>query len=266
MLKKYIYVLISFWVFSLSAQTSATSPEYEGKVVGGKEQIEQVLQTQLTLPKILLTSNFDVEITTFFDLDTAGKAVNIKFEGIKNNNNNVLRNELTRMFGFWKFYKTLHLPNESRPYFLTFKLSTEKYNKYFKQKNKLTFKKTLPADSSFIIYSKADKSPEYYKNGDDGLTEFVLSNIEYPKLAVEKSVEGTVVIEFVVETNGYLTGIAIKQPVGAGCTEEALRIIKLTKWQPAVLNNKFVRYKTTYPITFSLRNVNKDNSSSQMGQ
>jgi protein TonB len=138
---------------------------------------------------------------------------------------------------------------------------------YFKQKNKLTLKKPLPADSSFVIYTKADKSPEYYKNGDDGLAEFILSQIEYPKLAIEKSIEGTVVIEFVVETNGYLTGITVKQGVNAGCTEEALRLIKLTKWQPAVFNNKFVRYKTNFPITFSLRNISKDNTSgSQMGQ
>ena len=95
----------------------------------------------------------------------------------------------------------------------------------------------------------------------------ILSKIEYPKLAVEKSVEGTVVLEFVVETNGYLTGITVKQGINAGCTEEAVRLIKETKWQPALLNNKFVRYRTNYPITFSLRNINKDNTgSSQMGQ
>ncbi len=267
MLKKYIF-LFSVAVSSVFGQTSSTSPEFEAIAIGGKAQIEQVLETQLTLPKILLTSNFDVEITTFFDLDSAGKAVNIKFEGLKNNNNNVLRNELTRMFGFWKFNKTLHLPNESRPYFLIFKLSTEKYNRYFKQKNKLNLKKTLPADSSYVIYTKADKSPEYYKNGDDGLTDFILSQIEYPKLAIERSVEGTVVIEFVVETNGYITGITVKQGVNTGCTEEALRLIKETKWQPASLNGKFVRYRTNYPITFSLRNINKDasGSSGSIGQ
>jgi TonB family protein len=264
MIKKFFLVLMIIGFNQLSAQTSSTSPEYEAKAIGGKEQIEQVLQTQLTLPKTLLTSNFDVEITCFFDLDTAGKAVNIKIEG---NVNNALRNELLRVFNFWKFYKTLKLPNESRPYFLIFKLSTEKYNRYFKQKNKLTLKKPLPVDSSFVIYTKADKSSEYYKNGDDGLAEFILSQIEYPKLAIEKSIEGTVVIEFVVEANGYLTGITVKQGVNAGCTEEALRLIKLTKWQPAILNNKLVRYRTNYPITFSLRNISKDNTGgNQMGQ
>ncbi|MDO8999392.1 MAG: energy transducer TonB [Bacteroidota bacterium] len=264
MFKKYFLLLILAIGTTSFAQTSSTSPEYEGKVVGGKEQIEQILQTQLTLPKTILTSNFDVEITCFFDIDTAGNAVNIKMEGVTNN---VLRNELKRIFNFFKFFKTLNLPNESRPYFLIFKLSTEKYNRYFKQKNKLNFKNPLPADTSFVIYTKADKSPEYYKNGDDGLAELILSKMEYPKLAIEKSVEGTVVIEFVVEANGYLSNIAVKQPVGAGCTEEALRVIKLTRWQPAVVNNKFARYKTQYPITFSLRNINKDNTgANSMGQ
>ena len=259
MLKKILYLFLFIQSSFGFSQTSSTSPEFEAQAVGGKEQIEQVLQTQLTLPKPLLTSNFDTEVTTFFDLDTAGKAVNIKFEG---NINNALRNELLRVFNFWKFYKTIKLPNESRPYFLIFKLSTEKYNRYFKQKNKLNLKKPAPADSSYSVYVKADKSPEYYKNGDDGLAEFILSKIEYPKLAVEKSVEGTVVLEFVVETNGYLTGITVKQGVNAGCTEEAVKLIKETKWQPALLNNKFVRYKTNYPITFSLRNINKDNTGS----
>ena len=264
MLKKILYLFLFIQSSFGFSQTSSTSPEFEAQAVGGKEQIEQVLQTQLTLPKPLLTSNFDTEVTTFFDLDTAGKAVNIKFEG---NINNALRNELLSVFNFWKFYKTIKLPNESRPYFLIFKLSTEKYNRYFKQKNKLNLKKPAPADSSYSVYVKADKSPEYYKNGDDGLAEFILSKIEYPKLAVEKSVEGTVVLEFVVETNGYLTGITVKQGVNAGCTEEAVKLIKETKWQPALLNNKFVRYKTNYPITFSLRNINKDNTGSgQLGQ
>jgi TonB family protein len=264
MIKKLTLIALLFFTTVVFSQTSSTSPEFEAQVVGGKEQIEQVLQTQLTLPKTILTSNFDIKLTTFFDLDSAGKAINIKVEGQVNN---ALRNEIIRIFNFLRFYKTLNLPNESRPYFLFFKLSTEKYNKYFKQKNKFNLKKPAVADSSFIIYSKADKSPEYYKNADDGLNEFILSNIEYPKLAVEKSVEGTVILEFVVETNGYITSLNVKQGVNTGCTEEAIRLIKLTKWQPAILNNKMVRYKTSYPITFNLRNVNRDNSnSSLMGQ
>ena len=121
----------------------------------------------------------------------------------------------------------------------------------------------MAANRSYTIYSRADKSPEYYKNGDEGLAEFILSEIEYPKPAIENSIEGTVVVEFVVETNGYATNLIVKQGVNGGCSEEAIRLIKQTKWLPATLNNKFVRYKTNYPITFSLRNSNKSTGSGQ---
>lgn len=264
MLKKIIFSLMVVHLSIISAQVLSTNPEFEAHAIGGKEQIEQVLQTQLTLPKIVLTPNFETEIKVFFDLDSVGKAIDLKFEGGINNS---LRNELKRAINFLKFHKTVHISNDIHPYFLVFKLAIDKYNRYFKQKNKLNLKKTLIADSSYVLYTKADKAPEYYKNGDEGLSEFMLTHIEYPKLAIEKSIEGTVIVEFVVETNGYITNVIAKQTINAGCTEEAIRLIKETKWQPAVLNNKYVRYKTNYPITFSLRNNNKDNTgSSPMGQ
>lgn len=256
MLKQIVYILL-LCSGTLMSQVSPMSLEFEAQPYGGKEELEQVIQTQLTLPKILLTSNFEEEIVSFFDLDSLGYATNIKFsKGI----NNVLRNELKRMFKFVKFKKTQSSQYIPEPYWYVFKLSTDKYNRYFKQKNKLNLKKLI-ADSSYAVYSRADKSPEFYKNGDEGLTEYILTEIEYPKVAKEKTIEGTVVLEFVIETNGYVTNIEVKQGVNGGCTEEAVRLIKESRWQPALVNNKLVRYRTNYPISFSLRNVSKDGTS-----
>jgi TonB family protein len=258
MLKKLLLIAAVFSSAYASAQAASTKYAIDAYPIGGKEQLEQVLETQLTLPKTVVTSNFDADIDAYFDVDAEGKATNIKINGARNN---VLRNEMTRIFRFLKFAKTQNVYGD--PYVLNFKLTADKYNHFFKQQNKLNLKKPLPADSSYTVYTRADKSPQYYKNGDEGLAEMILSEMEYPKLAIEKSVEGTVVLEFVVETNGYITDLVVKQGVGTGCTQEAIRVIKLTRWQPAVLENKLVRYRTTYPITFSLRNVNKDNSSTQ---
>lgn len=259
MLRNLLYGFTFLFVGKLSAQAP---DQYPAQAIGGKEQVEQILETQFTLPKTLLTSNFDVQYTASFDLDSVGNAINVTY---KSGINNALRNETTRILRFLKFTKTQNEAFETYPYTLSFHISTDRYNKFAKQRSRLNLKKTQQADSSFIIYTKADKSPEYYKNGEEGMNEFVLSEIEYPKLAIEKSVEGTVIIEFVVETNGYVTAINLKKGLGAGCSEEALRLIKSTKWQPAVLNNKLVRYRTNYPITFSLRNVTRD-ASSTIGQ
>lgn len=255
MRKLQLLVLLVFFTIELPAQI-------EAQIIGGKEQLDQVLETQLYLPKTLLTSNFNEQITLFFDLDSTGRAIHITCkEGL----NNALREESKRILQFVRFRKTQEEQVESPSCFFSFNLSTSRYNKFFKQRSKTPVKKNLNADSSFIIYTKADRAPEFYKNNDEGLKDFILSEMEYPRLAIEKSVEGTVVVEFIVETNGYVTGTVLKQGVGAGCSEEALRIIKLSKWQPAVLNGKYVRYKTSYPITFSLRNVTRD-ASSTIGQ
>lgn len=258
-MKAILFITFVFSAAIFNGQISPTDPEFEAIPVDGREQMEQILQTQLTLPKTLLTPGYGDDLIIYFDLDSAGHAVNEKVDGGKNN---VLRTEVKRMLRFTKFKRTLNLPNEMRPYFMAFHVSTEKYNRYFKQKNKLVFKKPLPADSSYIVYTKADKSPEYYRNGDEGLAEFILSEIEYPKVAIEKSIGGTVILDFVVETNGYVSTILVRQGVNAGCTEEAIRLIKQTKWAPAVLNGKYVRYKTSYPITFNLLSANKNKGSS----
>lgn len=260
MVKNPLYILAILLASGFNAQVAPQ--EYIAQAVGGKEQVEQVLETQMTLPKALLTSNFDVQVTAFFDLDSLGYPTYIKF---KSGLNNALRAETARVLRFIKFVKTQNEAYETDPYTFSFQISTERYNKFMKQRSKLNQKKNIPADSSFIIYTRAERAPEYYKNGEEGLRDFVLAELEYPKLAIEKSVEGTVIVEFVVETNGYVTGILLKQGVGAGCAEEALRLVKNTKWQPAVLNNKLVRYKMTYPITFSLRNTTRD-ASSTIGQ
>lgn len=260
MLKQLLLPAIVLFAQGSYAQAPSAKYAIDAYPVGGKEQLEQVLETQLTLPKTLLTSRFEAEPVAYFDVDSAGTAINIKVEHATNN---VLRNEIKRMFSFVKFARTQNVYGD--PYVLNFKITAEKYHRFFKQKYKVSIKKPLPADSSYVIYTKADRSPEYFKNGEEGIKEMILTSMEYPKLAIEKSVQGTVVVEFVVETNGYITGVTVKQPLGGGCTEEALRVIKFSRWQPAVLDNKFVRYKTSYPITFNLRNVNKDNTSSMQG-
>lgn len=253
----YLCLLAFFCVFCLKAQNSIISVSTEAEVTGGKEALEQVLETQLTLSKLLLTKSFNKDVVAYFEIDSVNNASKITFNtGL----NNLLALELKRIFKFLKFNRKTNVSETPYEYFLVFNLSTPKYNKYIKQRAKPVVKNDRQADSSFVIYTKADKSPEYYKRGEEGLTEYVMSEIQYPDIAREKSIQGTVALEFVVETNGFITGISVKQGVNGGCTEEAQRIIKHTKWQPAVLNGKYVRYKLNYPITFNLQNSFKDNS------
>jgi len=255
MIQRILFLFLVFQVqIGIYAQISPTDAEFEAQPIGIKDQLENLLQTQLNLPKIILNTGIEEKTIVFMNIDSSGHAYNLKFnKGL----NNLVRIDLIKIIRLMRFKRTLHLPNEEAPYFLAIPLSSAAYTKYKKQKQKPIVKSKLPIDTSFVVYVKADQSPEYYKEGEEGLKNFFLTELDYPKMAIQQSIEGTVVLDFVVETNGYVSNIEVKKTVNGGCTEEAVRLIKQTRWQPAEKDNKLVRYKITYPVTFSLINATK---------
>jgi protein TonB len=94
---------------------------------------------------------------------------------------------------------------------------------------------------------------ERQKCAETALMEFIYKNIQYPLIARENGVEGMVVIQFVVERDGSVTNISIVRDIGAGCGEEATRIVKLMPpWNPGKQRGMPVRVQFTLPVRFKL--------------
>ncbi len=88
---------------------------------------------------------------------------------------------------------------------------------------------------------------------DQKLLEFIYSNIKYPAIARENGVEGVVVITFVVEKDGRITDARILRDIGAGCGQEALRVVNMMpKWNPGKQRGRPVRVQFNLPIRFKL--------------
>lgn len=96
-----------------------------------------------------------------------------------------------------------------------------------------------------------EKKPEPM-GGYDSFYALVRKNLKYPKQAQRVEVQGKVFVEFVVNRDGTPTDIKIIKGIGAGCDEEAKRVIGLTKWNPGKQRGKPVRVKMVMPITFVL--------------
>lgn len=85
------------------------------------------------------------------------------------------------------------------------------------------------------------------------LMKFMRSNINYPSIARENNVEGTVAVQFVVEKDGSITNIKVRHDPGAGLGAEALRVIKLMpKWIPGVQKARKVKVRFNLPVKFKL--------------
>ena len=92
--------------------------------------------------------------------------------------------------------------------------------------------------------------PEF-PGGSDSLNAFLSREIQYPPVAKNNGVKGTVLIEFVVEKDGRVTNGKVKVPLFPDCDEEALRgVMSMPNWKPGKNMGKPVRCYFQIPITF----------------
>lgn len=83
--------------------------------------------------------------------------------------------------------------------------------------------------------------------------EYVLGKLKYPAQARRMEIEGKVFVEFVVEKDGSITDVKAIKGIGAGCDEEAVRVVgESPKWKPAKQRGKSVRQRMVLPITFKM--------------
>ena len=94
-----------------------------------------------------------------------------------------------------------------------------------------------------------------FKGGDAGtFTKWVYDNISYPEIAKENGVQGRVLLQFTIETDGSVSKVVVVRGVDASLDKEALRVVQSSpKWTPGKQRNKPVRVRYTFPIIFQLR-------------
>lgn len=92
---------------------------------------------------------------------------------------------------------------------------------------------------------------------DRALLGFVQSRANYPALARENGIEGTVVISFTVEKDGTVTDVIPARKVGGGCTESALKAVNAInlegqRFLPGRQGGQLVRVRYNLPVKFKL--------------
>jgi protein TonB len=83
---------------------------------------------------------------------------------------------------------------------------------------------------------------------------YLNKNLRYPDDAVNNEIQGTVVVQFIVDKEGNVSDVnAISGPDNGGLREEAVRVIKKSgRWTPAVQNGRQVKSYKKQPIVFRL--------------
>jgi len=104
------------------------------------------------------------------------------------------------------------------------------------------------------IFTSVEQVPEF-PGGLTAFGNFLEKNMRYPAEMRRNNVQGRVIISFVVETDGSLSGFKVARGIGYGADEEAIRVLAQSpKWTPGIQNGKKVRVAYSVPISFSLDN------------
>jgi periplasmic protein TonB len=102
-------------------------------------------------------------------------------------------------------------------------------------------------------FTKVEIESEY-PGGPSAWLRYLNKNFRYPDDAVNNEIQGTVVVQFIVDKEGNVSDVnAISGPESGGLREEAVRVIKKSgKWTPAVQNGRQVKSYKKQPIVFKL--------------
>ena len=80
--------------------------------------------------------------------------------------------------------------------------------------------------------------------------------VRYPREAQRRGIEGRVVASVIVDEEGRVQSSRILEGIGGGCDEEALRVIKKARFEPAMLDGKPVKAQQAVWIRFNLEDGN----------
>jgi protein TonB len=106
-------------------------------------------------------------------------------------------------------------------------------------------------DNSPAAINTLDKMPEF-PGGINKFYKYVGNNFKNPELDLDRTVK--IYVSFVIEKDGSMTDIMVKNDPGYGLGKEAVRVLKSlkTKWTPGIINSKPVRTAYNLPITIKL--------------
>ncbi|EON78195.1 TonB family protein [Lunatimonas lonarensis] len=122
----------------------------------------------------------------------------------------------------------------------------------------------LPAPSSIAddeVFEVVESMP-VPAGGMEGWNNYVSENLKYPERAKQGNVQGTVYVVFVVDREGNVTNPEILRGIGAGCDEEALRLVQNSpRWTPGIQSGQLANVQIRIPIRFKLPDSLGTNSS-----
>ena len=112
--------------------------------------------------------------------------------------------------------------------------------------------KTVVSQTNQKVFDTVEQMPEY-PGGMQAMIAFLQTKMKYPEDAAKQKVEGRVMVQFIVETDGSISDVHVAKQVFPSLDAEAIRVVQaMPKWTPGKEKGNVVRVKYNLPIVFRM--------------
>jgi len=111
------------------------------------------------------------------------------------------------------------------------------------------------SDTSDTFYMSLDQKATF-PGGEEAWFRFLAVNMEYPAIAREKGIEGTVHVRFIIERDGSVSRVEVERTTARELNQAALDAVRRSPpWNPASNRGEAVRSIMVIPVTFRLDKI-----------
>ena len=123
------------------------------------------------------------------------------------------------------------------------------------KQQKTNLSKTENKANTEILPNDAVEQPATFPGGELALLSSIAENLEYPKIAYEQEMQGTVLLRFKIDESGAVSDVRVQKSLSKECDAAAIAAVKkLPRFTPAKNQGKPVAVWFNLPVRFRIQN------------
>lgn len=105
-----------------------------------------------------------------------------------------------------------------------------------------------------IPFVLVEVKPTFQGGDANAFSRWVNQHLSYPDIAKENGVQGRVLLQFTVGTDGSVSAVKVLRGIDSSLDQEAVRVVSASpKWTPGRQRDRAVKVTYTFPVFFQLR-------------
>ncbi|MCR4604050.1 MAG: TonB family protein [Prevotella sp.] len=109
-----------------------------------------------------------------------------------------------------------------------------------------------PVEDDVVSFRVVEELPQF-PGGPAEFMKWLTRNLRYPKALEQQKLQGKVVAEFIVNTDGSVTNVQIVTSLHPLCDQEVMRVLgMMPRWRAGIENDQPCRTKVCIPVVFRI--------------